>query len=178
MDLLNGGEIRWAGDVDRRILNSAGSGFDFEILSGEVYDYLINNVSEFEVTASTINLRNNTLIVGTGIIEFTSADTTITLVSNDIEFDFVFFCINRKSIVVEINYKHKEKAARKWHNVFIPLLINSGFDYLTINDYDCRKRGLFYLDGDQQHEQITWEDFRDVIDALEMAGMAPNGNTK
>ncbi len=90
------------------------------------------------------------------------------------KFDFVLFCLDRKSIVVEINYHHKEKAARKWHNVFIPLLINSGFDYLAINDYDCRKRGLFYLDGDQQHEKVTWEDFRDVIDSLEMAGITPN----
>jgi len=88
-------------------------------------------------------------------------------------FDFVLFCINRKSIVVEINYRHKEKAARKWHNIFIPLLINSGFDYLAINDYDCRKRGLFWLDSKKEHGIVTWDDFKDVIDALEIAGIAP-----
>jgi len=90
------------------------------------------------------------------------------------KFDFVFFCTDRKSIVIEINYRHKEKAARKWHNVFIPLLINSGFDYLAINDYDCRKRGLFWLSSEKEHADITWDDFRDVIDALDIAGIYPN----
>lgn len=89
------------------------------------------------------------------------------------KFDFVFFCLNRKNIVVEINYKHREKAAKKWHRVFIPLLVNAGFDYLTVNDYDCRKHGLFWLDNRKQHESITWDDFRDIIDALEVSGIAP-----
>ena len=89
------------------------------------------------------------------------------------KFDFVFFCLDRKSIVVEINYHHKEKAARKWRNVFIPLLVNAGFDFLTINDYDCRERGLFWLNSKKEHVDITWDDFRDVIDALAMAGIYP-----
>jgi len=90
------------------------------------------------------------------------------------KFDFVFFCLDRKSIVVEINYHHKEKAARKWNNIFIPLLINSGFDYLAINDYDCRNGGLFWLDKVKKHDVVTWKDFKDVIDALDVAGIKPN----
>lgn len=89
------------------------------------------------------------------------------------KFDFVFFCLDRKNIAVEINYKHGEKATKKWYRVFIPLLVNAGFDYLTINDYDCRKKGLFYLDSEKQHENVTWEDFRDIIDSLEIAGIQP-----
>jgi len=102
--------------------------------------------------------------------EFAILDTEI----KKHKFDFVFFCLDRRNIVVEINYKHKTKAARKWHQVFIPLLVNAGFDYLTISDYDCRKKGLFWLDSNKQHENISWDDFRDVIDSLEMAGITPN----
>lgn len=90
------------------------------------------------------------------------------------KFDFVLFCLDRKNIVVEINYRHKEKAARKWQNVFIPLLVNSGFDYLTINDFECGKRGLFWLNKEKEHGVVTWEDFRDVINALDIAGIYPN----
>jgi len=89
------------------------------------------------------------------------------------KFDFVFFCLDRRNIVVEVNYKHGTKATKKWHQVFIPLLVNADFDYLTINDYDCRKHGLFWLDGEKTHGGITWEDYRDVIDALEIAGIYP-----
>lgn len=86
-------------------------------------------------------------------------------------FDFVLWAKNRKPIVFEINYHHKEKAAKKWNNVFVPLLVTAGYDYVTINDYDCRKRGMFWLDTKKVHPCITWDDLRDVIDALEIAGI-------
>ncbi len=73
-------------------------------------------------------------------------------------------------IIVEINYKHGEKAARKWNNVFVPLIKKQYCFPVAINDYDCRN--LFKLDSNKQHK-LTWDDFRDVIDALENAGVEP-----
>ena len=91
------------------------------------------------------------------------------------KFDFVIY---RKTdiIVLEVNYKHGPKAAQKWVDIFIPLLKSSTkFGHLkiipiTIDDYDCRS--LFNLNSKKQHK-ITWDDYRDIIDALEKAGVKP-----
>ncbi len=73
-------------------------------------------------------------------------------------------------IIVEVNYKHGEKAARKWSKIFVPLIKKQYRFPVEINDYDCRN--LFKLDSNKQHK-LTWDDFRDVIDALENAGVEP-----
>jgi len=88
--------------------------------------------------------------------------------------------LNMKTLMVEVNYKHKEGAARKWSNVFLKLLKKYHITPVTINDYNCRSsipktKGIFYLDSKKHHGPITWNDVRDVIDALEKAGIDPHG---
>ncbi|MBL4817965.1 MAG: hypothetical protein JKY15_01860 [Deltaproteobacteria bacterium] len=87
-------------------------------------------------------------------------------------FDLVLRRNNGKDIVIEVNYKHGEKAARKARTIFGPLVRAAGHEYITIDDYDCRKKGIFYLDSKKEHE-ITWDDFYDIIDALVKAGVKP-----
>lgn len=89
-------------------------------------------------------------------------------------FDWVIRRTNKPDIVVEINYKHKEKAAYKWRNIFIPMITNAGYYHLAINDWDCRPRGLFWLNTKKKHLAVTWDDFRDVQDALETHGINPD----
>jgi hypothetical protein len=75
--------------------------------------------------------------------------------------------------VIEVNYKHKTGAARKMYNVFKPLMEKNGIKYITVDDWDCRN--LFRQTDDKAHK-LSWDDFRDVIDALEKAGMEPEIN--
>ena len=83
-------------------------------------------------------------------------------------FDFIMRRTTQPDVVIEINYKHKEKAARKWSKIFIPLIEKAGYDYMTIDDYDCREKGIFHLDSKNRHKH-SWDDYRDVIDSLEKA---------
>jgi len=89
-------------------------------------------------------------------------------------FDLVLRRTHGKDIVIEVNYKHKEKAATKSRQIFEPLLISAGYEYVTIDDYDCRKRGIFWLSSERKHLVVTWDDFRDIIDSLEKCGVNPN----
>jgi len=89
-------------------------------------------------------------------------------------FDFVLRRNSGKDIVIEVNYHHKEKAAKKWRLIFEPLLVSAGYDYLVINDWDCRKHGLFWLNSKHKHLVVTWDDLRDVMDALETCGINPD----
>lgn len=89
-------------------------------------------------------------------------------------FDLVIIRSNAPDIVVEINYKHKEKAAFKWRKIFIPMIVLADCYYVAINDWDCRPRGLFWVNNFKKHLIITWDDFLDVIDALETAGINPD----
>ncbi len=79
----------------------------------------------------------------------------------------------QRDIVVEVNYKHKEKAARKASQIFEPMVHEAGMDYCTIDDYDCRSRGLFWRNAKDEHLVVTWDDYRDVMDSLEKAGINP-----
>ncbi len=89
-------------------------------------------------------------------------------------FDLVLRRNGGKDIVIEVNYKHKEKAASKARQIFEPLCISAGYEYVTIDDYDCRKRGIFWLNSERKHLVVTWEDFRDLIDSLEKSGVNPD----
>ena len=85
------------------------------------------------------------------------------------KFDFVFWmrgCI----IAIEVNYKHGEGAAKKWSNIFVPLLKEQNIIPMTIDDYNCRS--LFSLNSNNEHV-LSWDDFRDIIDALEQVGVKP-----
>ncbi len=80
-----------------------------------------------------------------------------------------------EKLVIEVNYKHKEKAAEKWRRTFAPDIVRAGNIPVTIDDHACRSsldktKGLFYQNSNGNHVRITWNDFRDVIDALDNAG--------
>ena len=95
---------------------------------------------------------------------------------NKHKFDFIGYIGDNITLGIEINYKHGERAAIKWTH-YSKLLRKYHITPVTINDYDCRsslpkQKGLFRLNSRKKHEQ-SWNDFRDVIDALEMAGVQP-----
>ena len=50
--------------------------------------------------------------------------------------DFVMI-IGSTRIVIEVNYKHGEKAAQKWSEIFAPLIKQAGNIPVTIEDYNC-----------------------------------------
>lgn len=87
-------------------------------------------------------------------------------------FDYVMRRTNKLDIVIEINYGHKEKAAQKWRLIFVPMIKKAGLLYMTVDDYDCRDKGLFYLNSKKEHH-ISWDDHRDIIDSFEKAGISP-----
>jgi len=88
-------------------------------------------------------------------------------------FDFIIKRpMSKPDIVVEVNLGHREKAAKKWRLIFVPLLKQYGYEFMTIDDYDCRDKGLFYLNSKKEHK-ISWDDYRDIIDSLEKAGIFP-----
>ena len=70
-------------------------------------------------------------------------------------------------LVVEVNYGHKEKAARKWSEIFGPALKRTHKIPVTIDDYDCTH---IFQKGMYGHK-MTWMDFTDVINQLEKAGV-------
>lgn len=89
------------------------------------------------------------------------------------KFDFVLgvdMIESSKNVVVEVNYKHGPINVRKWNKVFVPLLLKNGYIPVTINDFDCRS--LFKQNNKKEHK-FSWDDFRDLIDALEQAGITP-----
>ena len=88
-------------------------------------------------------------------------------------FDLVIKRTEAPDIVVEINYKHGEKAARKWRTLFVPMIENAGLIAVAINDWECRPHGLFWLNSKKQHLAVTWDDYKDVMDALQTAGINP-----
>ena len=87
--------------------------------------------------------------------------------------DLVLRRVHGKDIVIEVNYKHKEKAARKYRQIFIPAIKDAGYLYLEINDWDCDPHGLFYLNSNNVHVD-SWLDYADVINALMTCKIKPN----
>lgn len=88
-------------------------------------------------------------------------------------FDFVLRRLHGKDIVIEINYKHGEKIAKKLREIFIPMVIHANCEYLEINDWDCEDRGLFWQNTEGVHP-VTWQDYHDVINALQTCNINPN----
>lgn len=86
------------------------------------------------------------------------------------KFDFIVTLPDERLLVIEVNYKHGEGAARKWANIFTKILKEYGVMPITIDDYDTRS--LFKQNGKGEHKK-TWDDFRDIIDAFEKAGVKP-----
>lgn len=76
-------------------------------------------------------------------------------------------------MVIEVNYKHKEKAAKKWSNVFSKLLVDGNKIPVTIEDYNCE---VLFSDSKQLRKKHPWGSFIDVIRELERQGITPNGS--
>jgi len=88
------------------------------------------------------------------------------------KFDFVIF--TEKWLVIEVNYKHGEKAARKWSNIFAPMikeLTNPCAIPVAINDYECLS---LFKHTKTNHKKLRKSDYQDVINALKLAGISVN----
>jgi len=85
------------------------------------------------------------------------------------KFDFVVIRNNKPTLVIEVNYKHGEKSAKKWRQIFEPLLKKEGYIPVTIDDYDC----ISLFKGNKENHKLSWNDLRDIINALEKAGVEP-----
>lgn len=87
-------------------------------------------------------------------------------------FDFVVF--TEKWLVVEVNYKHGEKAARKWSNIFTPIikeLKEPSAIPVSINDYECLS---LFKHTKTNHTKLRKTDYQDVLTALKLAGVSVN----
>lgn len=79
------------------------------------------------------------------------------------KFDLAVHKHNGKKIIVEVNYKHGEKAARKWSEIFEPMLRKNEHETLVINDYEC---DYLFKPQDYSEHKLTFGDFQDVINAM------------
>ncbi len=86
-------------------------------------------------------------------------------------FDFAVYT-SKNIIVVEVNYKHGEKAVKKWNKIFVNLLVNNGHLPLTIEDYNCE---YLFSKSIKLANQKPWGAYLDVIRELERQGIHPNG---
>lgn len=73
---------------------------------------------------------------------------------------------SEKDIVIEVNYKHGSKAHDKWQ-VYKAYLEDAGCKCVTIDDNECLT--LFQLRNGEHDD--CWQDWIDVIRALEKAGV-------
>lgn len=88
------------------------------------------------------------------------------------KFDFVVF--TEKWLIIEVNYKHGEKAARKWSNIFTPMikeLKDPGAIPVAINDYECL---TLFKHTKTNHTKLRKTDYQDVLTALSIAGVSVN----
>ena len=75
-------------------------------------------------------------------------------------------------LVVEVNYKHKEKADKKWNNVFTNILINNNKLPVTIDDYNCE---VLFADPKKKTKN-PWGSYIDVIRELQRQGIKLDGS--
>lgn len=86
------------------------------------------------------------------------------------KFDMIIYRRAKDPIlVVEVNYKHKEKAAKKWRTIFEPMLKRYGHQTLTINDYECDH---LFQPQDYSKHKLSWRDVVDVCYALELSNIS------
>ena len=88
------------------------------------------------------------------------------------KFDFVV--CGSKWLVIEVNYKHGEKAAKKWRQIFAPMikeLSNPCAIPVTINDYECLS---LFKHTKTNHTKLRKSDYQDIINALQTAGVRVN----
>lgn len=88
-------------------------------------------------------------------------------------FDIVV-CRPKSWLVIEVNYKHGEKAARKWRQIFAPMIKKMKNPYavpVTIDDYECL---TLFKHTKTNNKPLVKQDYQDVLTALKMAGVSVN----
>lgn len=88
------------------------------------------------------------------------------------KFDLVAY-VGFNTLVIEVNYKHKEKAAQKWRTIFTKVLVDSGKIPVTIDDYNCE---YLFSDSKKLIKNNPWGNYIDVIRELQRQGIKPNGS--
>lgn len=88
------------------------------------------------------------------------------------KFDLVVY-VGFNTLVVEVNYKHKEKAAKKWRQIFTNLLVDNGKLPVTIDDYNCE---YLFSDSKKLLKKNPWGPTIDVIRELIRQGINPDGS--
>jgi len=81
------------------------------------------------------------------------------------KFDFYVERPNKKGLLVEVNYKHGNKSAQKWLDIFEPMITAQNMIPVVIDDFECKS-----LFKDESHP-INLGDWLDVINALNTAGV-------
>lgn len=71
-----------------------------------------------------------------------------------------------KSLVIEVNFKHGRKAYEKW-GIYKDYVEAAGYKTMVIEANECKH--LFESDP----ANLTWQDYIDVINALDNAGIKP-----
>jgi len=79
MNFNSGGNIIWAANSNRQILNNT-NGFQFNVDTSDNFKWIIVSTDELTLTSTTLNLEGN-------ILQFADVNTTITQVTNDLEYD-------------------------------------------------------------------------------------------
>jgi len=78
----------------------------------------------------------------------------------------VIFRRNKPHLIVEINFKHGEQAAKKWREIFEPMLKRYKHDILLIQDYEC---DYLFKPEDYTKHVLSWNDVLDVCNALKLS---------
>jgi len=73
-------------------------------------------------------------------------------------------------LVIEVNYKHKEKASKKWRQILSKVLIDNDKTPITIEDYNCE-----YLFLEPRKRKNPWGGYLDVIRELHRQNVDPIG---
>ena len=88
------------------------------------------------------------------------------------KFDIVAI-VERNTLVIEVNYCHKEKAAKKWRQIFTKYLIDNGKIPVTIDDYNCE---YLFSSSTRLLQKHPWGPTIDVIRELDRQGINPDGS--
>jgi len=86
------------------------------------------------------------------------------------KFDLVVHC-GQNTLAVEVNYKHGEKAAKKW-GIFSKLLRDNNVIPVTIEDYNCE---YIFSDSKKLKEKKPWGSYLDTLRELERNHVGPDG---
>jgi len=87
------------------------------------------------------------------------------------KFDLVVY-MGMNILVIEVNYKHGEKAAKKWSEIFVPLLRKAERIPVTIEDYNCE---YLFSDATRLKKKKPWGSYIDVLRELERNHVGPDG---